>query len=298
MPFFKLFPTQQYDFNRDGVLQNVIDIYRSVRPQSETLDNTSLYVKENIQNGERPDIMSERLYGTTDYYWTFFVINEFLHDGLGVWPMSQEHLQEYFQSEYNGYAITSKGGITVLDRNTDLAVTGYPDSLADRFEVGEIVYGSISGAKGTLTKKDLDMNQLIIQDVTNGTSGIDPATGNAKASIIGGGFIGGPADSPSTELIIGGTSGDSVSTHRAFKYRVAPHHYYSKTQLDVGGVEGKNRPITAAENIPGGESMNNVDYITNQAYIEELNFNRGSIKIIAPTMIEKFAEEFENLINE
>lgn len=294
MAFFKLFPTQQYDFNRDGVLQKVIDIYRSVRPQGDTTDNTAMYVKENIQNGERPDVMSERLYGTTDYYWTFFVINEFLHDGLGVWPMTQEDLQKYFQTEYNGYAVTSKGGVTAIARNTDLGITGYPDSLSDRFIVGETVYGGISGAKGTLTKKDLDMNQLIIQDVTLGTSGIDPATGNSKSSIIGGGFIG---DTNTSESIIGATSGDFVDTYRTFKYRVAPHHYYSKTQLDVGGVEGKNRPITAAENIPGGESMNNVDYITNQAYIEELNFQRSSIKVISPSMIEKFVEEFETLIN-
>lgn len=294
MAFFKLFPTQQYDFNRDGVLQKVIDIYRSVRPQGDTTDNTAMYVKENIQNGERPDVMSERLYGTTDYYWTFFVINEFLHDGLGVWPMTQEDLQKYFQTEYNGYAVTSKGGVTAIARNTDLGITGYPDSLSDRFIVGETVYGGISGAKGTLTKKDLDMNQLIIQDVTLGTSGIDPATGNSKSSIIGGGFIG---DTNTSESIIGVTSGDFVDTYRTFKYRVAPHHYYSKTQLDVGGVEGKNRPITAAENIPGGESMNNVDYITNQAYIEELNFQRSSIKVISPSMIEKFVEEFETLIN-
>ena len=294
MAFFKLFPTQQYDFNRDGVLQKVIDIYRSVRPQGDTTDNTAMYVKENIQNGERPDVMSERLYGTTDYYWTFFVINEFLHDGLGVWPMTQEDLQKYFQTEYNGYAVTSKGGVTAIARNTDLGITGYPDSLSDRFIVGETVYGGISGAKGTLTKKDLDMNQLIIQDVTLGTSGIDPATGNSKSSIIGGGFIG---DTNTSESIIGATSGDFGDTYRTFKYRVAPHHYYSKTQLDVGGVEGKNRPITAAENIPGGESMNNVDYITNQAYIEELNFQRSSIKVISPSMIEKFVEEFETLIN-
>ena len=84
MAFFKLFPTQQYDFNRDGVLQNVIDIYRSVRPEGYKVDNTTVYKLETVQNGERPDRMSERLYGTTDYYWTFFVINEFLN--LGCYP--------------------------------------------------------------------------------------------------------------------------------------------------------------------------------------------------------------------
>jgi hypothetical protein len=305
MAFFKLFPTQQYDFNRDGVLQNVIDIYRSVRPEGYKVDNTTVYKLETVQNGERPDRMSERLYGTTDYYWTFFVINEFLHDGLGVWPMSQEDLQEYMAIEFEGYALNTKTFVP-LDRNTDNAITGYPNSLSGRFVLGETITGSISGAQGTLVKKDLDMGQLVIQNVTNGTAGINPITGNNDSSIIGGGFLGDPDQaSNSTELLIGGTTNDSVSSHRSWKYRMAPHHYYSLSESNTDsygntlydGIDPKNRPIQISENIPGTESMNNVDYITNQAYIEGLNFDRSQIKIISPKYIEQFVEEFERLIN-
>ena len=305
MAFFKLFPTQQYDFNRDGILQNVIDIYRSVRPEGYLVDNPSAYRKQTIQNGERPDRMSERLYGTTDYYWTFFVINEFLHDGLAVWPMSQEDLQQYFTNGFEGYAVNTKTSVP-LDRNSDNAVTGFPNSLSGRFTLGETITGSISGAQGTLVKKDLDLGQLVIQNVTNGTAGVNPISGNSDSSIIGGGFLGNPdIVSNSTELLIGATSGDSVSTHRSWKYRIAPHHYY-QTDLSntdsfgnvlFGGVETKDRPIQTAENIIGGESMGNVSYISNQAYLEDLNFQRSQIRVINPTMIEKFVEEFERLIN-
>lgn len=303
MAFFKLFPTQQYDFNRDGVLQNVIDIYRSVRPEGYKVDNTTVYKLETVQNGERPDRMSERLYGTTDYYWTFFVINEFLHDGLGVWPMSQEDLQEYMATEFNGYAVSTAPSIT---RNTDNAITDFTNSLAGRFTLGETITGSISGAQGKLVKKDLDMGILVIQDVTNGTAGTNPINGNSDSSIIGGGFLGDPElASNSTEFLIGQTSGDSVSSKRSWKYRMAPHHYYSLSESNTDsygntlydGIDPKNRPIQISENIPGTESMNNVGFITNQAYLEDLNFQRSQIKIIAPNYIEQFIEEFERLIN-
>ena len=63
------------------------------------------------------------------------------------------------------------------------------------------------------------------------------------------------------------------------------------------GTESSQRPITAAENIPGGESMNNVAYITNQAHLEQLNFDRSTIRTISSQYIEQFVEDFEELIN-
>ena len=35
------------------------------------------------------------LYGTPNFYWTFFVINEFLHDGYKAWPMAEDILYNY-----------------------------------------------------------------------------------------------------------------------------------------------------------------------------------------------------------
>ena len=41
MSFFKLFPKVGYDLNRSGILQNVVNIYRSVRPLQEFVDNVA-----------------------------------------------------------------------------------------------------------------------------------------------------------------------------------------------------------------------------------------------------------------
>ena len=43
MSFFKQFPKVQYDLNRTGVKQNMVDIFRSVRPLPSFLDNTTAY---------------------------------------------------------------------------------------------------------------------------------------------------------------------------------------------------------------------------------------------------------------
>ena len=64
MSYFSMFPTQTYDFNRQGVYQTVVDLYRSIRPLQNFVDEISAYRYFEISNGERPDIVSQRLYNT------------------------------------------------------------------------------------------------------------------------------------------------------------------------------------------------------------------------------------------
>ena len=278
MAFFKQFPKIEYDFNRSGVITNVVNLYRSVRPLQNFVDNSSTYTFYEVVNGERPDIVSQRLYDNPNYYWTFFVINDSLHDGTRAWPMSQETLQDYLATEYEGYAITTN---PVIIRNTDGIITSFQDSLAGSvpnvsngaFTLGETVTGSISGFSGTLTAKNVDLNQLIITDVNASAPLGDPD------AITGG-----------TEFLIGQTSGDSVSTYQAFKYAEAPHHFY------VTGDKEK-RQVTNGDFIQGGEASSNLSYQSNRAYVNELNEQRSRIRVIAPEYIDRFADEFERLIN-
>jgi len=203
MSYFKMFPTRNYDFNHDGVLQTVVDLYRSVRPMKNYIDDFTAYTYINIRNGERPDILSQRLYKTPDLHWTFFLVNDFLHDGLSAWPMSQEDIEEHISTVYNGYALETRPDITY---NSDSQITNYKDSLAGRFKLKETITGQTSGATGTLTKKDIYLNQLVVQDGT--------------------GVFLGAGDGNTLEAVSGSSSTDTVSIWKAWKYEDAPHHWY------------------------------------------------------------------------
>ena len=258
MAFFKQFPKVQYDFNRQGVLQNMVDIFRSVRALPSFLDNYTSYRLYEIKNGERPDIVSGRLYGTSKYYWTFFVINDFLHDGMRSWPMSQEDLQAYMTKEYNGYVIETNPKIT----------NNFENSLAGRFTLGETLTGSVSGATGKLTRKITDLSQLVIQDVTGAYIG--SATG-AK------------------ELITGATSEDSVSTYNVYKYLDAPYYYYETS-------DANKKPVTNADHITGGKDAYTLSYVTNRAHLEEKNDEYSRIRVVAPNAMNDFVRKFKQLI--
>ena len=278
MAFFKQFPKVQYDFERNGVITNVVNIYRSVRPLQDFIDNSSAYTFYEVKNGERPDITSQRLYDNPNYYWTFFIVNDILHDGMRAWPMSQEDLFDYIAIEYEGYAITTNPTII---RNTDGIITKFEDSLAGSvpnvsdgaFTLGETVTGSISGFSGKLTKKNVDMNQLIVQEVNSNAPLGDP-------NAISGG----------TELLVGATSGDSVGTYQAFKYAEAPHHYFT-----TGDKE--KRYQTNGEFIQGGAAAGTLSYQTNRSYVNELNEKRSRIRVVDPQYIDRFADEFERILN-
>jgi len=346
MSFFRQFPKIEYDFNRTGVLQNMVDLFRSVRPLPSFLDNYSAYKFYEIKNGERPDIVSQRLYGTSQYYWTFFVINDFLHDGMRAWPLSQEDLFDYIAKQYEGYAIETN---PVIVRDTDGLITDHRNSLSGRFTLGETITGATSGASGKLVAKNADLSQIIIQEVT------------------GGAFIG--TAGSSTELVVGQTSGDSVSTWNVYPYAEAPYYYYetdASTRIERisvtdggtgytsaptisiigsgsgaeavatisngaiisiritskgsgyispptisitggGGSGGKavaiidsenKKPVTNSDHIIGGVDPLQLSYVTNRAHLIEENDEHSKIRYVDPSYINKFVNQFEELINE
>ena len=253
----------------------MVNIFRSVRPLQNFVDNPSLYKFYEVKNGERPDVVSHRLYGTSDFYWTFFVINEFLHDGYKVWPMSQEQVYEYIKQHYEGYAVTTR---PYMQLDSDGIRRENVDSLAGKFQIGEEILGATSGARGTLTKKNVDMNQLIIQNMQNNNA----FSGN------------GAADNNNYELLQGQTTDDSVQTYEVFKYADAPHHYYV---LDEDGIEREYTNQTFI-NQTSATAEASLKYVTNRAYVNRLNEERSKIRVINPNFIGRFVEEFENLLNE
>ncbi len=271
MNFFKLFPEVDYDLNRDGSLMKMVNIFRSIRPYQNAIDDPSLYTYYNIKNGERPDIISQQLYGTTEFYWTFFVINDFLHDGYKVWPLSQEKIVDYIAEEYAGFVITTR---IAFDAN-DVVKDNH--TLVGKFQLGETIRGATSGAEGTLFKKDIDMNQLVVRSTNN-----IPYIGDV------------PADNDLFETIKGLTTEDEVISYRVYKYETAPHHYFIK---DADGIE---REYTNRSFIDTTESTpeNDLSFVSNRQYVYDLNEKRSKIRVINPKHIGRFVEAFENLLNE
>ena len=268
MPFFKQFPKIEYDFNRTGAVTEMLDIFRSVRPLPDLVDNFSGYRFYEVINGERPDIVSQRLYGTSDFYWTFFIVNDFLHDGYRSWPMSQEDLYAYINKEYDGKVIEIQT-TTLTDGDGRISTV---DSIAGKFQLGEQLVGQTSGAQGKLIKKNTDMNQLIVQNVTKAFLGNMHEPGGVR------------------EEIRGALSTDLVNSYRIYNYADAPYYYYNE-------FDGDKKPVTNALHIDGGVASSDLAFQSYRNFEFERNEERSKIRYVSPNYIEQFVDQFEEIIN-
>ena len=150
MSYFRNFPLVDYRFGNEtttALFQNLttyIDIIDQVR------DDLTLYEKYVIQDGVRPDVLSYELYGTIDFYWTFFYLNESLR--IQGWPMNSLEVYDYAKQYYPHRIITTE------DPMHGEFYVG--DILANRDEAGD-EFGNTFKAR--ILEKNYDLGQLTVK---------------------------------------------------------------------------------------------------------------------------------------
>lgn len=105
MSFFSMFPKTAYDLLQNKSYRYITDIFRSVDVNESMIDSISAYRTYQISEGERPDVVSDKIYSSPDYYWTFFITNDFLKEGLTAWPLDNADLEKMVTNEYGKYSI-------------------------------------------------------------------------------------------------------------------------------------------------------------------------------------------------
>lgn len=256
--FFRNFPKVDYDYFGNGVQTKVVDLFRFVKPIDKFKDELDTYSYYQIQEGDRPDVVSNLLYNTPEYYWTFFIINEQLRSGVSSWPLSSEEFEKFIVEEYNGVVITCRPTYVY---DGDGLLVSIENSLADRFEIGEPVIGFLSGATGVVHSRDASLQQLVIKDV----QGVFQEN----------------------EIIRGNYTEDSITTYQVIDWQLAPHHFE-----DVNGREVDNSLF-----ISGGYPHIQTVNITNREYENDLNEQRSKIRVVKPGKIFEFATAYQELIN-
>ena len=176
MSFFKQFPTANY-FLADRV-KRVVDIFRHVDVNDILASDITNYRYEIVGDGERPDNLSQRLYGLPDYYWTFFIVNENLKNGLDDWPKATGALEKAFEREYDNMgAMVFKPFIANKFQTATGELTGGHPSPIDL----KSVQGTFAGLDldyedlklyrnfetASVVKWDNDRQQLFLKDFTN-----------------------------------------------------------------------------------------------------------------------------------
>lgn len=146
--YFENFPTVGYDLYFDGQKHDVTDIFRIVKVKKQFQDDITFYTYYDIQDGERPDVVSSKLYGSSNYYWTFFMINDNLVNVYKDWPLSSFAVQELVEHKYAGVVL-----------NTD-------EDISTKFSLNTVFEGLISGARASLLEKDPSLGIIKINPIS------------------------------------------------------------------------------------------------------------------------------------
>ena len=190
MSYFRYFPRINIDIEGNGIYRTVPNLTAFSTILLNQIDSVTYYNYYNIQDGYRPDNVSEDLYGTPDLYWTFFLINDHLNNVYDDWPKGTRFFDKWLRAKYNNLAAT-----TAVTRTFDA-----PNEIAGKFNVGETVTGQVSNARGFLVAKFPTLGYIEIEH----EYGTFRETG---------------------ESILGVTSEDSIISNGVVPLWLAPHHY-------------------------------------------------------------------------
>jgi hypothetical protein len=142
--YFANFPKIVYDFDlsKGTDYRVVTDITRNVRVRKQILENITLYDYYDIAEGETPEIISEKIYGTPYYHWVIMLVNQ-RYDYVNDFPLSQLELDSYINNKYGNkkyhvhdYSVDGfiKEGINTLVLR---------DSAIDGGGIGEMAVGKV-----------------------------------------------------------------------------------------------------------------------------------------------------------
>lgn len=103
--YFSNFPVMTYslDPNAATATDFVTNIFRRVDFRSTVINNAKLFYPYTIKEGDSPEIIADKLYGSVDYYWVVTLFNNII-DPIVDWPKPYDVFQSYIADKYGSIA--------------------------------------------------------------------------------------------------------------------------------------------------------------------------------------------------
>ena len=136
--FFSRFPKIAYDISGDNNYKLVTDILRRVKIKSAIRDNTSLFDKYDIQNGESPETVAYKIYGDAKYHWVILLLND-VTNRYYDWPLDNYAFEEYVKNKY-----TNPGAVHHYEKtqSSGRTTSNGPEDYSHKIEVNSDAVGA------------------------------------------------------------------------------------------------------------------------------------------------------------
>jgi len=111
----------------------IINLTRSINVSN--FINDDVVVDYDVKDGETPEILSNILYGSTDYWWIFFLVNDFV-DPFYDWALSNKELKDYYSyliAKGELVDSTANWNILVSENNAKRSIKVISQEYSDEF---------------------------------------------------------------------------------------------------------------------------------------------------------------------
>jgi len=143
MPHFTNFPSVLYRFGNelDPVIFQKLGTYVDIIDQVK--DDITVYADYTVLDGERPDILSYKIYDDIRYYWLFYYVNDHIREE--GWPLSAQEVFDQMEKYYPHQFIRT-----------------FDNWFKSDFKLGNRATGKKSGAFGDIVQTHPDLGQIIV----------------------------------------------------------------------------------------------------------------------------------------
>ena len=97
--YFHNFPEIEYDPTGSGFFNTIQDITTRIKVREWIINNGALFSKYIVSNGDTPEIVAFKEYGSTDYHWVVLLFNQIMNNYYG-WPLSRRNFDAFVNDKY------------------------------------------------------------------------------------------------------------------------------------------------------------------------------------------------------
>lgn len=290
--YFQNFPVVDYkfgdeiNFNKFQHLGTAVDILDQVKEYS------VYYETYNIQNGERPEQLSYKLYKDVNHYWTFYLLNDHLRQG--GWPLRSadvypKALKYYPNTVVKVSAVTQDKEPKLIDTKDEIIIQYVatkeqtPMAQSQNYVPGNYVYFRFSKSAGEILKIDQKMGMIWtdakdirgIDDIVEVIDKEDAEKVRADREYI-------PEVRRAEMEII-----------EVYDEHDAPHHYEDVSGNWIYPEYDGEYPFPINH-----RSVNTMNSISYYQRLTELNDEQKAISVIKKDSINDIVREFNKLLNQ
>ena len=170
--YFSYFSKTVYSLDNSNNVDVVTDITTRFAFEKTFQNNSSVYYEYNVQDSDTPEIIANKMYGSSDKYWIILMLNQ-ITDPQFDFPLDQRTIISFIDEKYSANANIGQTGIAWAQSNVkayykiETRTTISTDTeLKTKLEIDANTYANLSSSTSNLTLNDGNIIKIAISKET------------------------------------------------------------------------------------------------------------------------------------